>query len=66
MKIIVDKAKCTGHARCAGVAPEVYRLDESGYNAMGEAEVPDGLQDKARRGARACPEGAIRIVEDIG
>ena len=36
MKIIVDCDKCQGHALCASQAPEVYELDDTGYNRMGE------------------------------
>jgi ferredoxin len=63
-KVIVDFEKCTGHARCATVAPEVYVLDETGYNAMGTFNVTPGLEETARRGALACPERAIAFVPD--
>ena len=64
MKIIVDKHKCVGHARCAAAAPEIYELDESGYIAFAAKEVPPDLEAQARRGARACPERVIRITDD--
>jgi ferredoxin len=63
MKIIVDKSLCSGHARCFAVAPRLYTIDELGYSAIDELDVPSGLEDEARRGADACPERAIRIVE---
>ena len=64
MKISVDSAKCTGHARCNAVAPEVYTLDDEGYCAIGEnAEVEPGLEEAARRGATNCPERAITVHE---
>jgi ferredoxin len=61
MKIVVDKNKCSGHARCAATAPEVYELDDLGYIGFAEKEVPPGLEDKARTGAAACPERAITL-----
>ncbi|MFZ1489585.1 MAG: ferredoxin [Ilumatobacteraceae bacterium] len=63
MKIIVDKAVCSGHARCSVFAPSVYQLDDRGYCGITEAEVPAGLEDDARRGAENCPERAIAIVD---
>ena len=63
MKIIVDKAVCSGHARCSVFAPSVYTLDDRGYCAISEAEVPPGLEDDALRGAENCPERAITIID---
>lgn len=63
MKVVVDKNKCSGHARCAAVAPEFYVLDADGYLSITEKTVAAGMEDIARRGARACPERAITIVE---
>lgn len=63
MKIRVTDGRCTGHARCAAVAPDVYTLDDDGFLAMPETEIPADREPIARRGARACPERAIEIVE---
>lgn len=64
MKIVVNKAGCVGHARCAAAAPELYELDDSGYISFSEKDVPPGLEKQARRGARSCPERVISIVEN--
>ncbi|MGQ0534379.1 MAG: ferredoxin [Caulobacteraceae bacterium] len=64
MKVVVDKKKCSGHARCAAVVPEFYELDADGYLGLTEKEAPPGMEAIAQRGARACPERAIAIVED--
>lgn len=61
MKIKVDHSKCHGNARCWSLAPDVFQLDDSGYILQGDIEVPAGLEEKARRGARACPERALTI-----
>jgi ferredoxin len=64
MKIVVDRSRCSGHGRCAAVAPDVYSLDDEGYNALdGEREVPSGLEAMARRGADNCPERCITVVD---
>jgi ferredoxin len=64
MKVRLDRELCSGHAMCNVNGPNMYPLDDLGYNAIdGEIEVPDGLAEEARRGADACPERAITIVE---
>ncbi|MEV8546504.1 ferredoxin [Streptomyces sp. NPDC051572] len=63
MNITVDSARCTGHARCSAVAPEVYELDDDGY-CDGAALKPDpALAEAARKGAANCPERAITISD---
>lgn len=64
MKIRIDKAACVGNARCAAVAAELFPLDEDGYIAVTEIDVPPGKEELARRGARACPERIIIIEEE--
>jgi ferredoxin len=62
MKIVVDQSKCTGHARCNAVAPDLYEVDDNGYCALTELDVPAGRESDARAGADGCPERAISIV----
>ena len=64
MRIRVDPELCTGHARCEAEGPDVFVLDELGYNTTSLDDVPRELQDQARRGALACPEQAITIEDD--
>ncbi len=64
MKILVDVKRCVGQARCAETAPEVFKLDDNGFNVTAVIKVPPGLEEKARQGANACPERVITIVED--
>jgi len=64
MKIRIDKAACVGNARCAAISPELFPLDDGGYIAVEVVDVPPGMEALARRGARACPEKVITIVED--
>lgn len=64
MKVRIDKKACVGNARCAAVSEELFPLDDDGYIAVEEVDVPPGMEDLARRGARACPERVITIIED--
>lgn len=61
MKITIDTAACSGHARCAAAAPELFPLDDDGYALPIEGEVPAHLEAAARDGERACPERAITL-----
>ena len=36
MKAIVDLSRCSGHARCYGVDPELFQLDDIGYAVRSE------------------------------
>ncbi|CAB4365479.1 MAG: ferredoxin [Actinobacteria bacterium] len=63
MKIIVDNDSCSGHGRCAALAPSVYVLDDRGYNAMNETQVSPENEAAARVGANNCPERAITLVD---
>jgi ferredoxin len=64
VKIIVKRPLCSGHARCASVAPEIFRLDDDGYIDMDDFEVAAGDEELARKGARACPERALRVARE--
>jgi len=63
VKIRINKTMCVGNARCAAVAPQLFPLDEDGYISVEEIEVPAGMEELARRGAKACPERIIVIEE---
>ncbi|PPE71877.1 ferredoxin [Solimonas fluminis] len=64
MKIRIDKARCVGNARCAAISETLFPLDDDGYIAITEVDVPPGQEQIARRGARACPERIMIIEED--
>ena len=63
VRIRVVVALCMGHARCASVSPDVYVLDDEGYNRTAEKIVGAQARDDALAGARACPERVISVEE---
>ena len=63
MKIVADRRKCAGHARCAAVS-ELFELDSNGYIGFDEKSVPQALEALAQRGVRACPERALKLLGD--
>jgi ferredoxin len=46
---------------CKAAAPNVYVLDDLGFNVTPAGEVPPELAEEAVRGALSCPEAAIRV-----
>jgi ferredoxin len=62
MRVSVDADRCEGHARCWGICPEVFDLDDDGHAVVRRADVPPGLDDRVRDAARNCPERAIVLA----
>jgi ferredoxin len=65
VRIRVDPDRCEGHARCYGLAPELFEVDEYGQSsAVGDGTVPAGLEDRARLAIANCPEYAVEEIAD--
>lgn len=64
MKVVVDLARCQGHARCEDLCPEVFATDAvEGKCVIANPEVPAKLEERVRLAVRNCPEGALRIAK---
>jgi ferredoxin len=63
LKIQVRSDLCCGVGLCVKEGGQVYRRDELGYNCSDGETVPAGLEEAARKGAAACPETAIELIE---
>lgn len=61
MKLTVDTNKCSGHARCYAVAPEVFDIDDLGYALPLDVEVEEPIDEWIAAGIAACPEHAIHL-----
>ncbi len=61
-RVAVDSDLCQGHARCWGICPEVFALDDEGHAYTLVDEVPARFEGKARDAAANCPERAITIT----
>ena len=64
MKLRVDVAGCTGNARCAAVAPDLFQLDEGGYVTAEQIDVPAGREHDAQVAVESCPEQIIAVDEE--
>jgi ferredoxin len=63
VKIRVDASKCQGHARCYGLVPELFDVDDYGLSSViGDGTVPAELEERAALAIANCPEYAIEEV----
>lgn len=61
MKIIVDRAKCTGLGICESLAPDVFEVDDAGELVLlTETVGEDGLAD-VEAAVAGCPTEALRL-----
>ena len=61
LRVVIDKPACCGYGVCAEICPEIYKLDENGIVYVDDPLVPEGLEERAREGADACPQSALAI-----
>lgn len=61
LRVVIDKPACCGYGICAEICPEVFKLDSNGIVYVEDPLVPEGLEDKAREGAEACPQSALAV-----
>jgi ferredoxin len=64
-KIRVNPIACDAHGVCAGLLPELIRLDPWGYPVIADGRIPAGLLKLARKAAASCPTLAL-LVEPAG
>jgi ferredoxin len=65
MRITVDRALCEANALCAGIAPEVFEVDEEDELTIltPDGEVPPELADRVREAVRCCPKMALTLQD---
>jgi ferredoxin len=61
LKVVIDKPACCGYGICAEICPEVFKLHANGIVFVETEIVPEGLEEKAREGAEACPQSALAV-----
>ena len=63
MKVTVDHELCEANGLCAGIAPEVFDLDDEDELHILLPEVPGRLAGVVRRAVGSCPKTALRLQE---
>lgn len=63
MRVVIDAAKCQGHARCHALVPELFAVDDYGTSSViGDGTVPAELEERTRLAIANCPEFAIAEI----
>lgn len=65
MRVDIDFAKCEGHGMCALIASDVFSIDDEGYTQF-VAEPPKSTRADVLEAVRACPAGAISVIDEYG
>jgi ferredoxin len=63
MRVAVDRDLCEANGVCAGLAPEVFDLDDEDYLHIRAADVPAALAGAVRSAVASCPKQALRLEE---
>jgi len=64
MKIVLDRAKCTGLGICESLAPDVFEVNDDGDLVMLTDDVPDGGLDDVEAAIAGCPTEALRLASE--
>jgi ferredoxin len=64
LRVIADRGACCGYGVCAEICPEIYQVDDIGVVKLLIDIVPKGLEVKAQEAAAACPQSALRVVDE--
>ena len=65
MRVTLNTERCSGHARCYAIAPEVYEIDDNGFCLpLPDRDISEELEQAARDGVDACPENALAIADE--
>jgi ferredoxin len=64
VRLVIDRDRCSGHARCNWLAPELIALDDEGFAVTPRDSVPANKVSTAEAVRENCPEGAINLVDE--
>lgn len=63
MKVTVDYDVCEANGVCAGLAPDVFDLDDDDNLHVLLPEPPTDKLDGVRHAVRSCPKAALSLVD---
>jgi ferredoxin len=61
VKIEVDTGRCTGHAQCEGVAPEVFEVGDDGLVRVLEPSPSEDQRAAVQEAVDLCPTQALTL-----
>ncbi len=59
MRVAVDRVRCEGNAICAGLAPDVFELDDEGFAVVKTDPIPAGSAEVVEQAVADCPRAAL-------
>ncbi|REE98866.1 ferredoxin [Thermomonospora umbrina] len=63
MEVRVDPLACEANGVCAGLAPEVFDLDDDDVLHIVRPNPPADQADRVRHAVRSCPKAALSFEE---
>ena len=63
MKVEIDRSGCIGCGLCAGICPEVFRIEDDGVAAV-YAQPDKETEPKAEEAAESCPVSVITAEKE--
>jgi ferredoxin len=63
MRVAVDRDLCEANGVCAGLVPQVFRLDDDDELHITDGEVPQELAGAVRHAVQSCPKTALKLSE---
>ncbi|MCB1474768.1 MAG: ferredoxin [Rhodobiaceae bacterium] len=67
MKIVSDRSLCVGAGQCVMFSPNLFAQDDDdGLVVVLVADIDASAVEDAKNAVRACPSGAIKLVDDNG
>lgn len=63
MKIVVDRAKCTGLGICEAYAPEIFEVNDDGDLVLAAELVSEDLLEAVEKAVDGCPTEALRLEQ---
>lgn len=64
MKIVIDRAKCSGIGICESIAPQYYEVDDGGELVLLEKYVSDDDRQVVEQSVAGCPTGALSVLPE--
>lgn len=65
MKIVVNRARCTGIGICESVSPDHFEVGDDGRLILVREIASDADRDEVEEAVRACPAAAaLALVEE--
>jgi ferredoxin len=63
LRIVVDRDLCEGNARCAQVAPKVFRVNDDDKLEILVEEPSEAMREDVEAAVAICPRQALKLLD---